>query len=190
MRPHVPEVWRALDDGERRRFLERLRPFWEVHRHRVPPRPYALIANLLESGRLTVRAGRVVEAVEHESSIEVVRAWRGSGSSSGDFFDWVVNCTGPTYRKPSCSPLEAQLVDDGFLRFDKLGLGYLTTPHGTAIGRDGIVEGLYVIGPACRPLDWETTAVPELSERSEALAAHLVEDWTANRPRRALRLRA
>src|SRR5690606_3259508 len=190
MRPHIPEIWSALDDGERRRFLMRLRPFWEVHRHRVPPRPYALIAKLIESGRLTVRAGRAVDAVEHESSIEVVRASRGSGSRSQDFFDWVVNCTGPTYREPCRSPLEAQLVEHGYLRSDKLGLGYLTTPDGAAIGRDGIVGGLYVVGPACRPLDWETTAVPELRERAETLAARLVGEWTADKPRRTLRMRA
>jgi len=190
MRPHVPELWRALDDRERRRFLARLRPFWEVHRHRVPPKPNALIEQLRDSGRLSVRAGRIVDAVEHESSIEVVREWRGTRSTSRDFFDWVVNCTGPTYREPSRSPLETQLVEHGFLRFDKLCLGYLTTPDGAAIGRDGIVPGLYVIGPACRPLDWETTAVPELTDRAEALAARLVADWNASRPPRTLRMRA
>jgi len=190
MRPHLPQVWRALDDHERRRFLSRLRPFWEVHRHRVPPRTHALIGKLVDSGRLSIRAGRIVDATEHESAIEVVRAWRGSDETSRDFFDWVVNCTGPRSRGPSCSPLEARLLEHGLLRIDPLGLGYLTTPDGAAIGGDGVVPGLYVIGPACRPLDWETTAVPELSERAEALAAHLIDQWTATRPLRTRRMRA
>jgi uncharacterized NAD(P)/FAD-binding protein YdhS len=35
LRPHTARLWQAMPAAERRRFLSRLRPFWEVHRHRM-----------------------------------------------------------------------------------------------------------------------------------------------------------
>jgi uncharacterized NAD(P)/FAD-binding protein YdhS len=35
LRPHTARLWQAMPSAERRRFLSRLRPFWEVHRHRM-----------------------------------------------------------------------------------------------------------------------------------------------------------
>ncbi len=35
LRPHTALLWRSMPPAERQRFLTRLRPFWEVHRHRM-----------------------------------------------------------------------------------------------------------------------------------------------------------
>ncbi len=37
LRPHTSLLWRSMPPHERQRFLSRLRPFWEVHRHRMAP---------------------------------------------------------------------------------------------------------------------------------------------------------
>jgi hypothetical protein len=37
LRAATPELWCALGDEERRRFLSHLRPWWDVHRHRIAP---------------------------------------------------------------------------------------------------------------------------------------------------------
>lgn len=37
LRPLTQDIWRALPLEEKRRFLRHLRPFWEVHRHRMAP---------------------------------------------------------------------------------------------------------------------------------------------------------
>ena len=41
VRPQVQALWRGLPLAERRRFLRHLRPWWDVHRHRIPPRSAA-----------------------------------------------------------------------------------------------------------------------------------------------------
>ncbi|MCI0467972.1 MAG: FAD/NAD(P)-binding protein, partial [Beijerinckiaceae bacterium] len=33
LRPHTARLWQAMSLSERRRFLSRLRPYWEIHRH-------------------------------------------------------------------------------------------------------------------------------------------------------------
>jgi uncharacterized NAD(P)/FAD-binding protein YdhS len=41
LRPVTPRLWRALPDAEKSRFLRHLRPYWEVHRHRLAPELWA-----------------------------------------------------------------------------------------------------------------------------------------------------
>ena len=37
LRPATQDIWQAMPFKERARFIRHLRPWWEVHRHRVPP---------------------------------------------------------------------------------------------------------------------------------------------------------
>src|SRR5690606_40879761 len=89
-------------------------------------------------------------------------------------YDCIQILSWPSYRVPTRSPLERRLVESGSIRTDDLGLGYLTAPGGAVIGRRGLIPGLYMLGPGCRPLDWESTSVPELREHAEALAARIL----------------
>ncbi|HEX6996347.1 MAG TPA: FAD/NAD(P)-binding protein [Gammaproteobacteria bacterium] len=175
LRSDVPEIWRALPDDARARFVRRLRPFWEVHRHRIAPEPARTIARLIEQGRLEIRAGRVVEACANDAGIDVTQALRKESVPRTERYDWVVNCTGPSYHPTSRPPLERRLVERGLLRGDRLGLGYVTSASGAVIGKGGLVPGLYMLGPGCRPVAWETTSVPELRDHAEALAARIVQ---------------
>jgi hypothetical protein len=45
----------------------------------------------------------------------------------------------------------------------------------TTASAQGPVEGLYLLGPACRPHWWEHTAVPELRQQAARLAVRLLE---------------
>jgi uncharacterized NAD(P)/FAD-binding protein YdhS len=35
LRPHTQALWKALPRREQEQFLKRLRPYWEIHRHRM-----------------------------------------------------------------------------------------------------------------------------------------------------------
>ena len=50
IRDDTPGLWRRLDVDERRRFLERLRPYWETHRHRSSPETAFGVESLSRSG--------------------------------------------------------------------------------------------------------------------------------------------
>ena len=58
-RDQVPLLWQRLPMVERRRFLRHLRPYWDVHRHRMAPEIAAQIQAMQASGRLEVRAGTI-----------------------------------------------------------------------------------------------------------------------------------
>jgi uncharacterized NAD(P)/FAD-binding protein YdhS len=49
--------------ADRARFLRHVRPYWDVHRHRLPEAALARITHLMHTGRLHVHAGRL-EALE------------------------------------------------------------------------------------------------------------------------------
>jgi hypothetical protein len=78
--------------------------------------------------------------------------------------------------------LHDQLMASGLLTLDALGLGYETTANGLSAGSNGRIDGLYLLGPACRPRDWEHTAVPELRTQAESLAIELLQARDRRQP--------
>lgn len=173
LRPLTADLWKALHDEERARFLRHVRPFWEVHRHRLAPGAARTIAGLQRAGRLIISAGRVSRALATDKAIFVDCVLRGMDRTRHERFDWIINCTSPSFHLHE-SDLHGQLIADGLLMPDPLGLGYATAGNGAAIGVDGRVEGLYLLGPACRARLWEQTAVPELRKQAEQLATEIL----------------
>ena len=70
-----------------------------------------------------------------------------------------------------------QLLQDGWLSADPLGLGLQVDAHGPVVGAQGRpTPGLHYVGPLLRARDWEATAVPELRVHALSLAQRL---WSA-----------
>src|SRR5690606_23212635 len=59
IRPDTQTLWQTLPIEEKRRFLRHLRPWWDVHRHRMAPEVAARIETALRTGRLLIHCGRV-----------------------------------------------------------------------------------------------------------------------------------
>ena len=95
IRDDTPALWQRLDVDERRRFLERLRPYWETHRHRSSPETAFGVESLVADGRLEVIAGRVERYAE-----DAGRGRRPFASGAASIEELrvgkVINCTGPT----------------------------------------------------------------------------------------------
>ena len=172
LRASTEPFWGALCAAGRRRFAQRLRPYWDVHRHRLPAATAERFERLRGAGRLRVRAGQLAGASAARRGIAVTVRER-SAATTGRY-DRIVNCTGPCFAKQTCRGLERRLLERGLLIPDPLGLGFVTAPDGRALGTDGTVTGLHLLGPACRSQRWEHTAVPELREQARSLAAALL----------------
>jgi uncharacterized NAD(P)/FAD-binding protein YdhS len=157
LRPHTARLWRALPAEERRRWMRHVRPFWEIHRHRMPPAVAARVERRLADGSLRVVAGSVVAARAGGAGVELDVRRRG-GDSLTLAASWVVNCTGPgASQSTRLDPAIESLVEGGHLVRDELGLGVLTGPSGEASSGD-----LVVVGTLRKAQLWESTAVPEL----------------------------
>jgi uncharacterized NAD(P)/FAD-binding protein YdhS len=165
LRPHSVAMWQGFTGAERKRFLRHLRPWWDVHRHRIAPRVAARIEAMRESGRLEVAAARV-ERVEGEW---VTLARRGGGEIRRRF-DAVVNCTGPEGDIARIGdPLIRSLLASGRGRADPLGLG-LDVDGESRLAGAGPSPALYALGPLTKGIFWEIVAVPDIRGQAARVA--------------------
>jgi uncharacterized NAD(P)/FAD-binding protein YdhS len=175
VRTIAPKLWVRLPNNERQRFLRHVRAYWDIHRHRLPPSTRAAVDELRTARRLVVHAGKILRLEPQADQVRVVWRPRGQQQSAVLVVDRVINCTGPDYRcTASRDPLVQDLIANGLIQPDALGLGLRTAPNGGLVNLFGrATRGLYYIGPMLRADHWEATAVQELREYAEHLAHEL-----------------
>ena len=95
LRPYTQAMWANGSEAERQRFLRHLRPWWDVHRHRLAPQVADRLAAMIERGQLEIVAGKTLAAVERREGIELTWRRRGSDVVETLIAQRIVNCTGP-----------------------------------------------------------------------------------------------
>lgn len=187
VRAQAPQLWQRLKVRERQRFLRHVRPYWDVHRHRLPESSWAALRELRDAGALQLHAGRLLQLERAGRQIRALYRPRGGSAPVTLLVDRVVNCTGPDYDlRRTNERLLRSLVAQGLACADPLGLGLATDARGALIGRDGRTAAeLFSLGPMLRAAHWETTAVAELREYAARLAEHLLSAAHAPRARSA-----
>src|SRR5215471_18991000 len=95
LRPFTQQIWQSLPHKEQLRFLRHVRPYWEVHRHRLAPEIDALVASQLISGQMRIHAGRITAYRENADGVEITYRDRKSGELERLLVSLVLNCTGP-----------------------------------------------------------------------------------------------
>lgn len=179
----APAIWDRLPSEERARFLRHARPYWDIHRHRLPQETLSQIDTLRAQGKLTIKAGRILNAsrggqpfggAQGEGKLHVTYRSRG-GKPSTFVVDRVINCTGPNYNPlHSRDPLVRSLLTQRMASPDELNLGLRTGSNGAVIDSRGReVPHLYYVGPQLRADYWEATAAQELRSHAERIARHL-----------------
>ena len=182
LRPFTQDMWRAAEPDVRQRFLRHLRPYWDIHRHRIAPLVADRIDAMQSDGRLEVRAGKVVAArMEGEGIVVTVRP-RGSEQVEEVPVARVVNCTGPLGDLDRTTDILLQtLTKRGEIRADPLTIGIDVDRQCRTIKANGDTQQrLFAVGPMTRGAHWEIVAVPDIRRQVWALAremtgAHWVE---------------
>lgn len=171
-RPITGRLWQEATHGERSRFLRHLRPWWDVHRHRIAPDVFETLSQLQSEGRLAVHAGRLNDIAPQGDELDI--RWtpspRNADRSGQTRVNWFINCTGPAHDAAH-TPLTASLIAAGRARLEPLGQGLDLDTDGRLVNRDGQSEpALFALGPPTRAAYWESTAVPDIRQRIEALS--------------------
>jgi uncharacterized NAD(P)/FAD-binding protein YdhS len=172
LRAHTTTLWRGAPFAEQRRFVRHLRPWWDVHRHRIAPAVAARIAAMESEGRFAVAAGRIA-SVEPDGDGAVVR-WKPRGRDEIEQVRArrVVNCSGPELDIARAGePLLGALLAAGRIRPDPCRLGVEVDGESRAIGAGGDpAASLYAIGPITRGAFWETIAVGDIAVQARDVA--------------------
>lgn len=175
LRPFSQFLWGNAADDERGRFLRHLRPWWDVHRHRLAPQVAARIAALVASGRLRVLAGKTVATRADADGVTVDWRPRGQDTAETLHVQRIVNCTGPLGDLTRTNdPLLRDLTAAGLIRPDAHQIGIDVDNQARAIGAEGRPsEWLHALGPMTRGAFWEIVAVPDIRQQTWSLARRL-----------------
>jgi len=175
MRHHTQDYWQRLPLEAQRRFLRHLRPWWDVHRHRMAPDIAERVAALMAQGRLRVLAGEIVSASPHARGVVVQHRQRGSMVRHRLDVAGVVNCTGGNLDVTRAEDrLLNQLLRAGLARPHRNGIGIDLDAESRVVDKDGNAhQTLFAIGPITQGAFWESTSVLEIREWARAVAEHL-----------------
>ncbi|MGA2456157.1 MAG: FAD/NAD(P)-binding protein [Terriglobales bacterium] len=176
LRPFTQDIWRSLPRPEQQRFLRHLRPYWDVHRHRIAPQIGTMLAAETMSGQIQTHTGRITKYSEDIDGVDVTYREPKTGELKRLYVNRVINCTGPEgdYRKVDHALL-ANLLQRKMVRPDPLFLGLDVASDGALIDAEGVASDiLYTLGPLRKAGLWETIAVPEIRAQASELAALLL----------------
>lgn len=176
LRPSIQKLWTKLPLSERSRFITHLRPFWEVHRHRMPAAVCDKLAKAQKAGRIEIIPGGLTQARADNEGVNVTLSRRTLKVNRTGRVSWVINCTGPGIQgRRSTHPILKTLLENNTLADDELGLGLLTNDNGQALNPEGqVVPNLLIAGTLRKATLWESTAVPELRGQAQSAATTLL----------------
>ncbi|HET6221401.1 MAG TPA: FAD/NAD(P)-binding protein [Dongiaceae bacterium] len=172
IRPFTQELWQSLSDAEKARFLRHLRPWWDVHRHRMAPDVADVIDRAVAAGRLTLSAARVQAMESDPDGVTITLRRRGADQTEQLRAARVIDCSGPQYDYARInSDLVQNLLAQGSARPDAHHLGLDVTYESAIVDRRGVPSRrLYALGPVTRGTFWEITSVPDIREQCWNLA--------------------
>jgi uncharacterized NAD(P)/FAD-binding protein YdhS len=168
LRPRTVELWETLSWRDRKRFLARLATYWDTHRHRAAPEIFDGVAALIQSGQMSLGAGRIKACRETSDGFEV--DFEGPKGRETVLAKWIITCTGPSSSlRQAKLPIVESAIAAGLAEYDPLGMGLMVDQR----GRADEAGKLWALGPICKGCRFETTAMPEIRVQAEVLSTEL-----------------
>ncbi len=162
LRLQAQTLWQALPDAERCRLIRHARPFWDCHRHRLPPATGAVLHRRLGEQSLAISAATITAAAAAGGRIAITMQPRGKTAAARGVFDSVILAAGPGRLADAPGGLIGGLLRAGLIGLDGTGLGLTCdTPN------------LFLAGPLTRGCLGEITAVPEIARQAAAIARRI-----------------
>ncbi len=176
VRPQTNHLWQSMTATDQSRFLRHVRPFWDVHRHRMAPEIAAHVEEELERGSLSVSAGRTGKIDLTANCLRIEFRARGTAQTEVIEAGRIVNCTGPEanlQRLPN--PLIQDMLSQRLLQPHPLRTGALVDSDGAVITSDGQPsQSIFTVGPLRMGTLFETVAMPEIRQQASDLAGLLI----------------
>lgn len=173
LRPRSQQLWRDFSDAQKARFLRHVKPYWDVHRHRLAPQVAQQLVTLEAKGQLWRVAARISSITWRDGVIQA-ELQRRDGGVDRRTFDALINCTGPNPELASAdNPLLQSLLRRGLLRPHSSGLGVAAPIPLTATNVTPVPDRLHLltIGPLRSGELGETTAIGEIRVQAVQVAA-------------------
>ncbi|MEQ1769911.1 MAG: FAD/NAD(P)-binding protein [Devosia sp.] len=176
LRPYNQRIWQSWTPGSRRQFLQHARPWWNIHRHRLPPQLHARLVAAIANGQVELTAGVLRDVEPVPAGVRAIIKLRGVPETRSFDVVRVYDCGGVTVDVTRSSNATIQsLLASGRGRPDPERIGLDVTRDLAVVARDGRpASGLYAVGPLTRGKFFEIEAVPDIRRQCADLAARLV----------------
>lgn len=175
LRSCTNDLWCGLPAAVQKRFMRHLKAQWDAHRFRMPPSTAAALQALQVQQRLQFHKGRLQDIDVQPDYVRVRYRPRGSRQVAHLWVHSVIDCTGP--RRPAedwAGQLQDRLVAQGLVATSPCGIGIHAGRDGRVLDRqDGVVPGLFVLGPPLRGALLESTAISEIRGQAGQLAQQI-----------------
>ncbi len=148
VRDAAGELWRGLPVSDKRRFVRHLKPYYDVHRFRIPPQTRDIVRRAEERGQLRFDSGRIVGAEAVAGTVAVTIRRRGEARAHVSSYDTVVSCVGLANAVDrSRNPFVRSCLEERVARPSDMGRGLESDDRGRLIGAAGVPDpAVYVIG--------------------------------------------
>ncbi|MDX8479202.1 FAD/NAD(P)-binding protein [Mesorhizobium sp. VK24D] len=175
LRPFNQKIWQNWPSSAKRRFVEHTKAWWDIHRHRMAPEVYERVTEAVDSGRIRLVAGRVVD-IEENDGFAVKIQQRGTQALEALEVARIYDCMGIARDiSKTSNGLVRSLVERGLARPDPLRLGLDVTARCELIAADGTVSSkLLAVGPLTRGTFFEIDAIPDIRVQCARLSKQLL----------------
>jgi len=175
LRPYTQSMWLAASPEHRARFLRHLRPWWDVHRHRLAPGIAGKVQGMMSAGSLRTLAGKIVAIEPDGRGARVIWRPRGAADVQTMRVRRIINCSGPQGDLTrTAEPLLRRLLARALIRPDVHHLGMDVNQQSEVIAQDGTANPrLLALGPMTRGAFWEIVAVPDIRVQTWSVARRL-----------------
>lgn len=173
LRPQTQKIWRSFTLTEKRKFMNRLRHFWGVARHRIPLHIHDQIQQLQLQNRLKIVSGKIIDIHETNDSVSVLFHSKKQNQTKELSVSRVINCTGPeTDLEHSQNELLKNCFHKELLAQDELKLGIKTDLNSfqTINSKGQKQTHIYTLGTNLKGELWESTAINEIRIQAQQLA--------------------
>ena len=177
MRAYTPEAWMALQETEKRVFMNHIRHLWDAARHRMPSECAMMMEELIAAKRIKIVAGRMESIMMRpDNGFYISYQEHGTKELRCIATEVIINCMGPAGNYNNIqNVLINHLLRKGILTTGPLSLGINCRQNGAIVDREGTVSDcLFTIGAPMKGVLWETTAVPEIRMQAHHLAQKIM----------------
>jgi uncharacterized NAD(P)/FAD-binding protein YdhS len=176
LRPYNQRIWQSWTERTKRQALRHLRPWWNIHRHRLPPELHERLSAAVSSGQVELVAAEFVGIERHGDAVRATIRPRGTTTLQTVDVARVYDCGGVTVDvKSSSNPVIRELIATGAGRPDPLHIGLDVDETCAVIDTEGKTSRhLIAVGPLTRGRFFEIEAVPDIRRQCADIAARIL----------------
>lgn len=176
LRPHNQTLWQSWTEAQKRQFLRHLRPWWNIHRHRLPPDLHERLVAAIARGQVELIAAEFLAIEAAGDNVLATIRPRGTARREVISVARVYDCGGVSVDvRASGNPVVRHLVESGAARPDRMNIGLDVDETCALVNGDGQASRrVHVVGPLTRGRYFEIEAIPDIRVQCANVARQML----------------